>query len=108
MSWSRQCGLGTRTGRNMVEAAKSWVRENSTLLYFLLGQAVLVAGGAFSLTTYMVNLEARVATLEVRGSPHLAEINTRLTTLEKLTEQNKQSIDRIVDVMTKKLSINPQ
>jgi uncharacterized coiled-coil protein SlyX len=55
----------------------------------------------------MVELEARVTTLEVRGSPHLAEINNRLTVTEKETQANKQRLERIVDVMTKRLNINP-
>lgn len=91
----------------MVEAAKSWIKENATLVYFLIAQAAaLVSGGAWVLS-YMVNLENRVATLETRGSPHLQDINGRLTVLESKTDTNKHSIERIVDVMTKKLNINP-
>lgn len=91
----------------MVEGAKSWLKENSTLVYFLIGQAILIGGGAFSLTTYMVQLEERVKTLEVRGSPHLGVIDNRLTVLESKTTDNKEAIDRIVAVMTKRLNINP-
>jgi uncharacterized coiled-coil protein SlyX len=91
----------------MVEGAKSWLKENSTLVYFLIGQAIFVGGGAFSLTTYMVQLEERVKTLEVRGSPHLNVIDSRLTVLESKTTDNKEAIDRIVTVMTKRLNVNP-
>jgi uncharacterized coiled-coil protein SlyX len=77
-----------------------WFKDNQALVILLIGQAIV--GGI-----YMVNLEARVSTLEVRGSPHLAEINTRLTTLEKLTDANKERLERITDVMTRKLNINP-
>jgi uncharacterized coiled-coil protein SlyX len=91
----------------MVEGAKSWLKENSTLVYFLIGQAALVVGGAFSLTTYMTRLETRVATLETRGSPHLNVIDSRLTVLESKTSDNKEAIDRIVTVMTKRLNVNP-
>jgi hypothetical protein len=77
-----------------------WLKNNQALVIVLVGQAI-VAG------IYMVNLEARVSTLEVRGSPHLSEINTRLTTLEKLTEANRDSINVIRDIMTRKLNINP-
>jgi uncharacterized coiled-coil protein SlyX len=92
----------------MMTTVRSWAKDNATLIYFLIAQAgVLISGGAWGLT-YMVNLESRVATLETRGSPHLADINNRLTVLEKTTEKNADSISRIVDVMTKKLSINPQ
>jgi hypothetical protein len=86
---------------------KSWMRANATLVYFLIAQAVaLISGGAWGLS-YMVNLENRVATLETRGSPHLAEINTRLTVLEGQTRDNKESIDRVIAVMTKELHISP-
>jgi hypothetical protein len=79
---------------------KGWFKENQVLVFGLIGQAI-IAG------IYMVNLEARVSTLETRGSPHLSEINTRLTTLEKLTDSNKESIGIIRDIMTRKLNINP-
>ena len=61
---------------------KSWVRENSTLVYFLIAQLIAAGAIAVSFVTYMTNLEARVSTLEIRGSPHLAEINNRLTVTE--------------------------
>jgi len=77
-----------------------WLKDNQALLILLVGQ--LVIGGI-----YMVNLEARVSTMETRGSPHLAEINTRLTVLEGATKKNENSIQRIVDVMTKELHIAP-
>ena len=86
---------------------KSWVRENSTLVYFLIAQAIAIGAAGVSIIAYSVRLETRVNTLEVRGSPHLSVIDNRLTVLEKQTEANKQSIDRIVDVMTRKLNINP-
>jgi hypothetical protein len=86
---------------------KAWVKANSTLVYFLIAQAVaLLSGGAWALS-YMVQLENRVNTLETRGSPHLSEINNRLTVLEKVTEANTARLDRVVDVMTKRLNINP-
>lgn len=98
----------------MVEAAKSWLKENSTLVYFLLAQAgALISFGAWGLS-YMVNLENRVATMEIRGSPHLGEINTRLTVLESKTgnneeriNKNDERIDRIVDIMTRELNKKP-
>ena len=84
----------------MPDGMKSWFKENLVLVIGLIGQAVIAI-------IYMVNLEARVSTLEVRGSPHLAEINTRLTVLEGATKDNQHRIERIVDVMTKELHINP-
>ena len=91
----------------MIDKVKSWISENSTLVGFLIAQAIGIGAAVLSITAYMVRLETRVNTLEVRGSPHLQEINNRLTVLEKQTEANKGSIDRIVDVMTKNLSVNP-
>ena len=91
----------------MIDKVKSWISENSTLVGFLIAQAIGIGAAVLSITAYMVRLETRVNTLEVRGSPHLQEINNRLTVLEKQTEANKGSIDRIVDVMTRKLNINP-
>jgi len=87
----------------MVDQLKSWFKENSTLVYFLIAQTVaLIAAGA-SLLSYMVRLETRVATLETRGSPHLGTIDNRLTVLESRTENNKESIDRIVTTLTRDL-----
>jgi hypothetical protein len=86
-----------------VNEAKSWIRENSTLVYFLFAQLVAAGAIAVSFVTYMTRLEERVATLEVRGSPHLAEINNRLTVTEKETEANKARIDRVVEIMTREL-----
>jgi hypothetical protein len=86
---------------------KTWVRSNSTLVYFLIAQAAALIMLGASAISYMTNLEARVSILETRGSPHLNIVDNRLTVLESQTLANKQSIDRIVDVMTKKLNINP-
>jgi hypothetical protein len=87
----------------MVESAKSWLRENSTLIYFLVAQAIAIGAAVLSMTAYMVRLETRVATLETRGSPHLAIIDNRLTVLESQTKSNKDSVERIVNVLTREL-----
>lgn len=79
---------------------KGWFKENQALVIGLVAQAI-VAG------IYMVNLEARVSTLEERGSRHLEGINNRLTVTEKETESNVKRIERIVDIMTKDLHIAP-
>jgi HAMP domain-containing protein len=86
---------------------KGWIKENATLVYFLVAQAVAIGAAVLSMTAYMVRLETRVSTLEVRGSPHLAEINNRLTVTEKETEANAGSIRRIVDVLTRELGKKP-
>lgn len=91
----------------MIDKVRSWVSENTTLLIFLVGQALAIATAGVAFTAYMVRLETRVEALEVRGSPHLAAINNRLTVTEKETEANKARIERIVDTMTKELHISP-
>lgn len=78
------------------EEKKSWFKENQTMIICLIGQLLIL--GAF-----LVRLETRVHTLEVRGSPHLEEINRRLTTTEKETQANDRRIEKIVDVMIKNL-----
>jgi Tfp pilus assembly protein PilO len=89
----------------MVDSMKSWFKENSTLVLFLLAQAAtLFAGAAYGLA-YTVRLEGRVDTLETRGSSHLAGINNRLTVTEKETEANKARIDRIVEIMLRELPV---
>ena len=77
----------------MTATVKSWIKEN----YFLGGLVIAI----FSVTAYVVKLETRIATLETRGSPHLQVIDNRLTVLESLTKTNKESIERIVDKLTK-------
>ena len=67
-------------------SAKSWFQNNQTLVYFLVAQAIALGAVAVSIIAYSVRLETRVNTLEVRGSPHLAEINNRLTVLESQTQ----------------------
>jgi N6-adenosine-specific RNA methylase IME4 len=83
----------------MTTNALSWVKEN----YFLGGLAVAL----FSITAYVVRLETRVATLETRGSPHLAVIDNRLTVLESTTNENKRRLDNVINIMTKELHISP-
>ena len=84
---------------------RSWFKDNQTLVFFLIAQAVAIGAAVLSMTAYMVRLETRVHTMEVRGSPHLAEINTRLTVLEGQTKTNKDSIERISEIMLRELPI---
>jgi hypothetical protein len=91
----------------MMEKARSWFHDNQTLVYFLIAQAIGIGAATLSMTAYVVKLETRVATLETRGSPHLNIIDNRLTVLESKTESNKEAVERIKDVMTRKLNISP-
>jgi hypothetical protein len=80
----------------MTGKVTSWLLENRTLLSVLFAQGLAIL-------VYSVRLETRVNTLETRGSPHLERIDNRLTVLESLTRSNKESVDRIVDVLTREL-----
>ena len=87
---------------------KSWMKENATLVYFLIAQAIAIGTAVLSMTAYMVRLETRVVTLETRGSPHLNVIDNRLTVLESQTKDNKEAIDRIITIMTRELHVSPK
>lgn len=87
---------------------RSWLKENQTLVYFLIAQAIAIGAAVLSITAYMVRLETRVSTLEVRGSPHLQVIDNRLTVLESTTKDNAATIDKIVTIMTRELHIAPK
>lgn len=89
----------------MMTSVRSWFKDNQTLVYFLIAQAIAIGAAVLSMTAYMVRLETRVLTLEVRGSPHLAVIDNRLTVLESQTKSNKESIDRISEIMLRELPV---
>ena len=86
---------------------RGWLKDNQTLVYFLIAQAIAIGAAVLSMTAYMVKLEQRVLTMEIRGSPHLEKIDARLTVLEAQTKENKDRLERIVDIMTRRLNINP-
>ncbi len=84
----------------MVESAKSWIRENSTLVYFLIAQLVAVGGGAAALIAYSVRLETRVSIMEDRGAAYtvgrMDEMKLKIAVLEAQITKNEESINRIV------------
>jgi hypothetical protein len=88
----------------MIDKVRSWLHENQTLVYFLVAQAIAIGAAVISIVAYSVRLETRVNTLEVRGSPHLEKIDGRLTVLESMTRSNKESIDRISEIMLRELN----
>lgn len=91
----------------MMTTARSFFRDNATLMYFLVGQAIAIGAAVLSMTAYATRLETRVNTLEIRGSPHLNVIDNRLTVLENTTKDNKQRLDKVTDIMTRELHIAP-
>jgi hypothetical protein len=76
------------------------VQQNSTLVAFLGAQTVAIMAATLSITAYMVRLETRVTTLEVRGSPHLERIDNRLAVLESVTGQNKEAVQNLIKIIT--------
>jgi hypothetical protein len=86
---------------------RSFFRENSTLIYFLIAQAIAVGGGAAALIAYSVRLETRVMIMETRGAEYtvarMEEMKLKIHGLEQQIEKNEESIKRIIDVMTREL-----
>jgi voltage-gated potassium channel Kch len=96
----------------VVEEAKSWFRDNSTLIYFLIAQFIAIGAGAASILAYAVKLETRVHIMETRGAEYtvarMEEIRRRITVLEGDIENNKDSIKRVIDIMTRELGKDPR
>ena len=95
----------------MVDGARNWFRQNSTLIYFLIAQFIALGAGGASMLAYMVKLETRVFTMEHRGAEYtvarMEEMKLRIATLQQATEKNEDSIKRIIDVMTRELGKKP-
>lgn len=90
-----------------------------TLVIFLVGQTLALMSTLAYIVNWKADLESRVHILEVRGSPHLAEINNRLTVTEKETQANTariengieridQRVNRIVEILTRELGKPPR
>ena len=84
---------------------KSWVRENSTLVYFLIAQFVALGAGAASMLAYMVKLETRVSIMETRGAEYtvgrIGLMADRLTVMEQHVKKNEAQIDRLISEFLK-------
>ena len=102
--------MSTSNGRNG-NGRPSWVKENSTLIYFLVAQLIAVGGGAAALIAYSVRLETRVQIMEERGAAYtvarMDEMKLKIAVLEQQIEKNEESIKRIVDTMTRELGKTP-
>jgi len=85
----------------MVETAKSWIKENSTLVYFLIAQLIAIGAAAASILSYSVRLETRVHILETRGAAYsvkrMDEMDHKIAVLEEKIANNELSIRRVVD-----------
>lgn len=95
----------------MTNQFRSWWKDNHGLMGFLVVQALAIMTAGASILAYAVKLETRVSTMETRGAEYtvarMEEMKQRITVLEQKIDKNQQSIERIVEIMTKNLSINP-
>jgi len=85
----------------MVEVARSWLKENSTLAAFLVGQMLAMGAAAAAIIAYSVKLETRVHIMETRGAEYtvgrMGEMRDKITVLEQKIEMNEASIRRLID-----------
>jgi len=95
----------------MVEGARNWLRDNSTLVYFLIAQFIAIGAFVASGLAYMVKLEGRVYTMEVRGAAYtvsrMDDMKLNIAKLQQDIEKNEDQIKLIRDIMTRRLNINP-
>ena len=84
---------------------KGWVRENSTLVYFLIAQMLAFGAAAASMLTYAVKLENRVHTMETRGAEYsvarMAKMEERITVIEQKMVANDIIMRRLIDEFVK-------
>ena len=84
---------------------KSWVRENSTLVYFLIAQVIAIGAGAASILAYMVKLETRVSIMETRGAEYsvarMGRMEERITVIEQKMANNDIIMRRLIDEFVK-------
>lgn len=89
----------------MVEEARSWFRENQTMVLFLIAQAIAIGAAAAALIAYSVKLETRVHIMETRGAEYtvarMEEMKQRISVLESNMKDNKDRIDRILTELLK-------
>jgi uncharacterized coiled-coil protein SlyX len=85
----------------MVENAKSWVKENSSLALFLVAQLIAIGAAAASILTYSVKLETRVHILETRGAAYsvkrMDDMAHQIAVLEQKIMANESTIRRLVE-----------
>ena len=96
----------------MVEKATSWIKENTSLVVFLVAQLLAMGAGAAAVIAYSVKLETRVSIMETRGAEYtaarLGKVDERLTVLEQKINDNKDRIDRILNQYLRDTQPRPQ
>ena len=95
----------------MVEQARSWLKENQTLLIFLLAQGGAVAFGGASMLAYFTRLDTRVTIMEERGASYtvarMDEMKLKINSLEAQIKTNQATIDRLVAAFLKDRETRP-
>jgi len=85
----------------MVQQATSWIKDNQTLVIFLVAQLAAMGAGAAWVIAYSVKLETRVAIMETRGAEYSVQrmnaMANQITVLEQKITQNEQRIGRLLD-----------
>ena len=80
----------------MMTTTKSWIKENSTLVYFLIAQLIAIGAAAASILSYSVKLETRVHILETRGAAYSVQrmdaMANQIAVLQQKIEHNEESI----------------
>jgi hypothetical protein len=89
----------------MTNDTHSWVRENSTLVVFLVGQLLAFGTAGASILAYMVKLETRVYIMETRGAEYTVDrmnkFDQRITIMEQRVDAAASRLERIVDQFMK-------
>jgi hypothetical protein len=95
----------------MTSEQKNWFKENSTLIYFLIAQALGFGTAGASILAYMVKLETRVFIMETRGAEYTVDrmnkFDQRITIMEQRIERASEQIDRIIDDYIKQKKSSP-
>ena len=98
-------------GSRLMTATRNWIRDNSTLVYFLIAQFIAIGAGAASILAYAVKLETRVYIMEHRGAEYtvarMEEMKLKIAILEQGIRQNEEQIKRIVDALTREIGRKP-
>ncbi len=96
----------------MVEYAKSWIKENSSLVLFLAAQLLGLGAAAAAILAYAVKLETRVSIMETRGAEYsvarMAKTEERITIIEQRQQRNESQIERIIQQYFKDMKDKPK
>ena len=87
------------------QEATSWLKENSTLIYFLAAQLIAIGAAGASMLAYFTKLETRVSIMETRGAEYtvaiMAQMKERITIIEQRQGRNEAQIERLVNEVLK-------